>query len=129
MNFMRIRFLASLVLLLSFVSATQADQPKESDYYTITTFETPEGEVIEACGFEWMEDGRLAVCSRRGDIFMIENPLAEKVTADQFSVFARGLHEPLSLAEQDGWLIATQRPEITRLKDTDGACRRVGRVG
>lgn len=120
MNFMRIRFLASLVLLLSFVSATRADQPKESDYYTITTFETPEGEVIEACGFEWMEDGRLAVCSRRGDIFMIENPLAEKVTADQFSVFARGLHEPLSLTEQDGWLIATQRPEITRLKDTDG---------
>ncbi|QDT07731.1 hypothetical protein K227x_61590 [Rubripirellula lacrimiformis] len=94
--------------------------PTESDYYKITTFETPEGEVIEACGFQWMPDGRVAVCSRRGDIFMIANPLAEQVTADQFSLFARGLHEPLSLAEKDGWLYATQRPEITRMKDEDG---------
>ncbi|MFG0290353.1 MAG: hypothetical protein ACF8CQ_19395, partial [Rhodopirellula sp. JB044] len=43
-----------------------------------------------------------------------------KVTADQVKVFARGLHEPLSLAERDGWLYAVQRPEVTRLSDTDG---------
>ncbi|WP_231602877.1 DUF7133 domain-containing protein [Neorhodopirellula pilleata] len=100
--------------------ADEKTQPTEDDYYRITTFETPEGEVIEACGFERMDDGRLAVCTRRGDIFMIRDPLAEKVTADQFSLFARGLHETLSLAERDGWLYATQRPEVTKIKDTDG---------
>ncbi|MFG0286813.1 MAG: hypothetical protein ACF8CQ_01470, partial [Rhodopirellula sp. JB044] len=97
-----------------------AAEPTEDDYYRITTFELPEGEVIEACGFQRMPDGKLAVCSRRGDIFMISDPLAEKVTADQVKVFARGLHEPLSLAERDGWLYAVQRPEVTRLRDTDG---------
>ncbi len=110
------------ILLMSVVSASLAigDAPTEQDYYRITTFETPEGEVIEACGFQTMPDGRLAVCSRRGDIFMIADPLAEKVTANQFSVFARGLHEPLSLAEKGGWLYATQRPEVTRMRDEDG---------
>lgn len=97
-----------------------ADAPTEDDYYRITTFELPEGETIEACGFQWMPDGRLAVCSRRGDVFMIADPLAESIGADQVSVFARGLHEPLSLAYRDGWLYATQRPEVTRMKDTDG---------
>lgn len=102
------------------VQAEEKSQPTEDDYYRITTFQLPEGEVIEACGFERMDDGRLAVCTRRGDIFMIHDPLAENVTADQFSLFARGLHETLSLAERDGWLYATQRPEVTKIKDTDG---------
>jgi glucose/arabinose dehydrogenase len=94
--------------------------PQESDYYRITTFETPLGEVIEACGFQRMPDGSLAVCSRRGDIFRIADPDADQVGPEQFSVYARGLHEPLSLAWRDGWLYATQRPEVTRMRDTDG---------
>lgn len=118
-------FFKSCLALASFFLALHAvalaEMPVENDYYKITTFETPAGEVIEACGFEWMDDeGKLAVCSRRGDIFVIVNPLAEKVSADQFTLFARGLHEPLSLTERDGWLIATQRPEITRLRDNNG---------
>lgn len=106
------------------VSATTMGQtktnPTEDDYYRITTFEVPLEETIEACGFQFMSDGRLAVCSRRGDIFMVQNPLADEVKSDQFSVYARGLHEPLTLAERDGWLYATQRPEVTRMKDEDG---------
>ncbi|MCM2371303.1 DUF7133 domain-containing protein [Aporhodopirellula aestuarii] len=110
------------VISLAFLLAvpTLAAEPKEEDYYRITRFELPPDEVIEACGFQRMPDDKLAVCSRRGDIFMITDPLAETVTADQVKVFARGLHEPLSLAERDGWLYATQRPEVTRMRDTDG---------
>jgi glucose/arabinose dehydrogenase len=98
----------------------ESDAPNESDYYRLTTFELPEGEVIEACGLQVVPDGRLAVCSRRGDIFMIADPLAETVKADQVKLYARGLHEPLSLGWHDGWLYATQRPEVTRIKDEDG---------
>lgn len=99
---------------------SERSTPTEADYYPITTFELPEGEVIEACGFQRMDDGRLAVCTRRGDIFMVRDPLADQVTADQFSLYASGLHETLSLTKRDGWLYATQRPEVTRMKDTDG---------
>ena len=114
----------SVILATLMVSATARGQakgdPTEDDYYRITTFEVPLEETIEACGFQLMSDGRLAVCSRRGDIFMVDNPLADEVKSEQFSVFARGLHEPLTLAERDGWLYATQRPEVTRMKDEDG---------
>ncbi len=118
MNFIRFLSLFAAISLSGTVSVS-AEAPTENDYYTITTFETPPGEVIEACGFQRMPDGKLAVCSRRGDIFMITKPLAKEVTADQFQLYARGLHEPLSLAIRDGWLYAVQRPEVTRMRDTD----------
>ena len=110
---------ACVLAIVSQVGLAQ-DTPTEDEFYKITTFETPLDEVIETCGFQYMSDGRLAVCSRRGDIFIVSDPLAAEVKADQFSVYARGLHEPLSLAEKDGWLYATQRPEVTRMKDSDG---------
>ncbi|MCS7466241.1 hypothetical protein NZK35_06070 [Stieleria sp. ICT_E10.1] len=116
------KFLLPLAIaaLLSVTTIASAQSAKESDYYTITTFETPIGEVIEACGFQLMPDGSMAVCSRRGDIFRIADPLAETVGPDQFSFFARGLHEPLSLAWREGWLYATQRCEVTRMRDENG---------
>jgi glucose/arabinose dehydrogenase len=119
MRFLTIVCIISVVACVAATRKTRAETPQESDYYKITTFETPPGEVIEVGGFQLMPNGSMAVCSRRGDIFMIADPFADNVTADQFSVYARGLHEPLSLAFRDGWLYATQRGEVTRMRDTD----------
>ena len=96
------------------------DNPTEADYYPITRFEIPDGVVLEASGFQMMPDGKMAVCSRRGEIWMISDPFAKEVTADQFKRFAHGLHETLTLAERDGWLYTTQRSDVSRLRDTDG---------
>ncbi len=104
----------------SCTSSTWADDPKEADFYRITTFEPPEGSVLEAGAFNVMSDGRLAVATRRGEIWMISKPFADRVDATQFSRFAHGLHEPLGLAERDGWLYATQRSDISRLRDFNG---------
>lgn len=109
---------AAITAAIFGVSAHAAD-PTESDYYRILTFQPPEGEVLEAGGFQLMPDGRMAVSTRRGEIWMIENPFAEDPAEAKFSRFAHGLHEVLGLAEKDGWLYATQRCELTRLKDTD----------
>lgn len=109
-----------LAILFAAQFAHAAEPPTEADFYPITTFEIPLQENIEACGFQLTDDGQLAVCSRRGDIFKIKDPFAAKVTADKFTLFARGLHEPLSLASRDGWLYAVQRPEVTRMRDTNG---------
>ncbi|AMV17887.1 PQQ-dependent sugar dehydrogenase [Planctomyces sp. SH-PL14] len=94
--------------------------PTEDDYYPITRFETPEGPVLEAGAFQLMPDGRMAVSTRRGEIWMISDPLAKEVKASQFKRFAHGLHEVLGLAEKDGWLYVTQRCDVSRLKDTNG---------
>lgn len=114
---------ACLIVLVAFFSQTAiADEkaPTEADYYPITRFEVPKGVELEAAGFQLMPDGRMAVCSRRGEIWMIANPFAKEVKADQFKRFAHGLHESLSLAFRDGWLYVTQRCDVSRLRDTDG---------
>ena len=46
--------------------------PVESDYYPITTIPLPEGEVIEVSGIEILPGNKVAVASRRGDIFVGE---------------------------------------------------------
>ena len=66
-----------------------------------------------------MPGGQMAVSSRRGEIWMIDDPFAEEVRADQFHRFAHGLHEVLSLTEQDGWLYLTQRCDISRIQDSN----------
>jgi len=102
-------------------STRAADPPKEEDYYPIRAFQIPDGVVLEAGALELMPDGRLAVASRRGEIYLVENPLADDpAKAARFHLFASGLHEVLGLAYRDGWLYATQRGELSRLKDTDG---------
>ena len=97
-----------------------AQSPKESDYYRIATFPTPEGAVLEAGAFHWLSDGRLAIATRRGEIWIIANPNEEDPSKLKWSRFAHGLHEPLGLAERDGWLYATQRSDVTRMRDADG---------
>ncbi|MBE87216.1 MAG: hypothetical protein CMO69_05730 [Verrucomicrobiales bacterium] len=102
------------------VGFAMAQQPKESDYYKVTTFEIPKGEVVEATGFAVMDDGKVAVSSRRGQIWTIGNADEYPGKPAEWNLFAEYLHEPLGIAFHDGWLYATQRPEVTRMKDIDG---------
>lgn len=112
---LRLAFLLPLVAL-----PAVAAEPTEDDFYPVRTFAIPEGEVIEPGGFELLPDGRMAVCSRRGEIWMIDRPLAENVSEAKLTRFAHGLHEPLGLAYRDGWLYVIQRGELTRVRDSDG---------
>lgn len=94
--------------------------PTEDDYYPITRAELPEGAVIEPCGFDLLENGKLAMATRRGEIWLLSDPFARELKASQFSRFAHGLHESLSLDERNGWLYVVHRPDVIRMKDTDG---------
>jgi glucose/arabinose dehydrogenase len=92
----------------------------EDDYYKLLRYELPPGQVIEAGAIEIMPDGKVAVGTRRGEIWMIDNAYADDPAEAKFSRFAHGLHEILGLAQKDGWLYVVQRPEVSRIKDTDG---------
>jgi hypothetical protein len=89
----------------------------EREYYTLTPLPMPQGETLEVSGLELMPDGKLAVATRRGEIWMATNPGSDSPT---WKRWAHGLHEPLGIAARDGWLYATQRPEVTRMKDENG---------
>lgn len=118
-NKLFIPLLLSATLLLTTLFA-QAEDPKESDYYTITPITAPEGTSIEAGGIELLPGGVVAVCTRRGQIWTVENAWEHPAKPAKWNLFAEYLHEPLGLAYRDGWLYAVQRPEVTRMKDEDG---------
>jgi len=118
---MMFRPLLAAFAVCSACSCLLGQAPTEDDYYKITTLEIPDGVVLEASAVQLMPDGKLAVASRRGEVWMIEDPLAPEVKASQFKRFAHGLHEPLSLTQKgDGWLYVTQRPDVSRIRDSDG---------
>ncbi len=116
---MKLSRLFSLVLAglsLGGAAFAQDKAPTEADYYPISAFKVPDDVNLEAGGLQWYQ-GKLAVSTRRGDIYLVENALDADVSKAKFSLFARGLHEVLGLTERDGWLYATQRCEVSRLKD------------
>lgn len=108
--------------LLLFAAATPAfaQTPTENDYYKLTRFPIPDGIVLEAGGIHAMKDGKVAVSTRRGEIWMVDGVLSRKPSKVTFRRFARGLHEVLGIVEKDDALYATQRCELTKLKDTNG---------
>ena len=94
--------------------------PTEADYYEMVTVPIPEGIVLEVGGLAFLPDGRLAVSTRRGEVWLVENPTAAYGGQPHFKRFAHGLHEALGLAYHDGALYTAQRSELTRLVDRDG---------
>jgi glucose/arabinose dehydrogenase len=115
-------------ILLCLASFARADQPassgapKESDYYKLTSYVIPPNVTLECGALEFIPDGRLAVATRFGDVYLVNNLYDPTSNRPQFTHWASGLHEILGLAfnAKDGFLYAVQRGEVTRLKDTNG---------
>ncbi len=116
----------TLVLLLLASSAIAAElgdtwgtAEREAAYYRIVNLPIPEDTNIEAGSFATLPDGRLAIGTRRGDLFLVSGAF-EKHPRPTFKKFASGLDEALGLAYRDGAFYVTQQTEVTRITDTDG---------
>lgn len=112
-------FLSVIVITLACIPQhiyAQAESPKEDDFFKILRVPAPEGTILEVGGLCTLPNGTLAVTTRRGDIFMVENPTSQHPF---FRKFASGLHEVLGAAYKDGALYVVQRGELTKLVDTN----------
>ncbi|MFP6658649.1 MAG: hypothetical protein VB853_10750, partial [Pirellulales bacterium] len=119
-NMQRAAAFITTVASFSFLMAASAlAQTKQADYYRIIPIAIPDHVNLEAGAIESMPDGRLAVSTRRGDIYLVDGAFDDP-PQPIFERYARGLHEVLGLAYRDGWLYATQRCEVTKLKDENG---------
>jgi glucose/arabinose dehydrogenase len=67
-----------------------------------------------------MPGDKVAVTTRRGDLWICEGAYGADLSQVKWTRFAHGLHEPLGMYWKDGSLYLTQRPEFSRLQDTDG---------
>jgi azurin/glucose/arabinose dehydrogenase len=100
-------------------SEQKVPNAKEQDYYTIVDVPIPDGIELEVGGLAITPAGSLGVSTRRGEIWIIDNPYMEGTRIPRFDRFAYGLHEPLGLAFHNGSFYSTQRSEITKLTDTN----------
>ena len=102
------------------MSKSATTPPTEKDFYKIVTTPIPEGTQLEVGGLAQMPDGRLAVTTRMGELWIIENPVMANNSKPYFKLFASGLHEPLGLAYKEGAFYVAQRAELTKITDTNG---------
>ncbi len=117
------RYLTSLLVMCVLLPIGAWAQKKsaktEQDYYEIKTLPIPKDIYLEIGGIATMPDGRLAVSTRRGEIWIIENPYQKENHQVHYKRFASGLHEVLGLAYKDGAFYCSQRGELTKITDTD----------
>ncbi len=104
------------VIMFSGSSAFAQETPKEEDFFKIMKVATPEGIILEVGGLVNLPNGDLGISTRRGDVFIVENPTSSR---PYFRKFASGLHEILGLAYKDGAFYCAQRGELTKLVDTN----------
>ncbi len=128
MNFLnmlsiRLGILGICLLVFSHGVLAQSASKKnltEEDFYKIVNITTPPDAVLEGGGICFTPDGRMAVSTRYGEIWIVSNPLVKHGEKPIFKRFATGMHEVLGLAYRKGSYYCAQRGEITKLTDTDG---------
>ncbi len=111
--------LLTILLFAVYPLSAQQDSviPVEDDYYKIIKIPIPEGVVLEVGGICILPNGNIAASTRRGEVWIVENPGAER---PNYRKFASGLHEILGLVFKDGALYCAQRGELTKLVDRNG---------
>lgn len=86
-----------------------------ADYWKLEAVATPPHLSPEIGGMDTLDDGRIAVAFHSGEVYFF-NPATH-----EWKLFAAGLHDPLGLVViNDREIVTMQRPELTRVRDTDG---------
>lgn len=98
---------------------TATDTSAEAKHYPLTTFPLPKDCVLEVGGLAFRPDGKLLICTRRGEMWLVNSPGSEKPSESQFSKYASGLHEALGMwVKDDQTTYVVQRPELTIVSET-----------
>ncbi|NBU35777.1 MAG: auracyanin family protein [Bacteroidetes bacterium] len=109
-----------IIICLNILSSqvmTAQKAAAEAEFYPLRTLPIPHNVALEVGGMTTIPDGRLAVSTRRGEIWMVENPYS---ATPFYKLFASGMHEVLGLTYHKGSLYAVQRGELTKLTDQNG---------
>ena len=91
---------------------------QEAEYYKIVEVPIPKKMALEAGSFEVMPDNRLAIGTRRGDIYLVSGAF-DKNPQTRFDRYASGLDEVFGLSYKDGAFFVTQQTEVTKITDSD----------
>ncbi|MFC4992565.1 hypothetical protein [Rubritalea tangerina] len=93
---------------------------EQSQYYVRELIPMPKGEVLEVGSLALMPEKRLAIATRRGEIWICDGAYGEDLSKVKWSLAFSGAHEPLGMFYKDGWLHFTDREAYGRIRDIDG---------
>ena len=101
---------------------TEGVRAPDKTAYVIDTLTVPYENRFKALffitGVDFLPDGRIAVCTCHGDVWLVSTDESlKKVTWQRF---ATGLYQPLGLKVVDGKIIVHERGQLTRLHDLNG---------
>lgn len=122
----------TLLLVIFLVTCLELRAAEESDYYRLVSIATsqastesrskfwkpaPDGLALEVSGLAVVDDHRLAVAVRKGEVWILDGVYDEPPKNVTYKKFASALHEPLGLLRHDDSFYTVQRSELTRLRD------------
>ncbi|MHB0755564.1 plastocyanin/azurin family copper-binding protein [Polaribacter sp. M15] len=109
----------TLILCIGQIAFGQSKsiKEKEAEFYKIVDVPIPKEIKLEVGGLALTDNDKLGVSTRRGEVWLIENPYGK---TPNYKLYAQGLHEALGLAYKDGGFYLSQRGELTRLIDKNG---------
>ncbi len=88
-------------------------QANTSSSYDVETIAVPKGQTLHVTGLDVDPEGNVYCATRYGDVWIYNNK-------GEWAQFAEGLQEPCGLlVDDDGSVVVTQKPEMTRLVDTN----------
>lgn len=131
----RLTFFITILASLAMAQTGFAQKPVENDFYKLISVHTskssqhsraanwkpaPEDLALEVSGMVVLDDDRVAVTIRKGEIWILKGVFDDPPKNVEYHLFASGLHEPLGLLWHDGAFYTVQRSELTRIEDTTG---------
>jgi hypothetical protein len=97
--------------------------PPGNKPYVVDTLTLPDDNPwhswMRPSGFDFLPDGRCAVCTLGGDVWIVSG-VDKDLKHLTWKRFATGLYEPLGLKVREGDIFVLGRDQITRLHDLDG---------
>ena len=122
------KFFAKVTMIAALLTASMTAEEvgdrwgtadREREFYPVVQVPIPKDLVIEAGAFEQLPDGRIAIGTRRGDIFFVSG-IDDERPEPKYEIFATGLDEIFGLSWKDDALYVTHSAELTKVSDTDG---------
>jgi hypothetical protein len=81
-------------------------------------YDNPFKALFFCTGLDFLPDGRIAVCTCHGDVWLVR--VDEAKGECHWQRFATGLYQPLGLKVVDGKVVVLERGQLTRLHDLNG---------
>ncbi|WP_010585662.1 DUF7133 domain-containing protein [Schlesneria paludicola] len=92
----------------------------EDLYYRLTEIPAPDEILLEGGGLRFLPDGRLAVGTRRGFVYLVDGITHVDPSQARYALYASGLHEALGLqVNPQGDISVVQRGSLVQLQDRD----------